>query len=182
LDDSTLFANERKGASPDLAGDLGYRGYLSAVRVPTVNFYNEDDFALQSGRLRFLGKLVNWYGHQGDKPYQINGRGITYAYRHETPGLYLGARLQREVTDIHESMALIARSRTKAVGAQGLTAFSSTGMPLGIFTSRLNLQDEAYGFTNDAQEHSAQFNRPIQRQLMPLFTRVIDFASPSLAP
>lgn len=57
------------------------------------------------------------------------------------------------VTDPHEQKAMVARSRTKAVGAQvGLRGVIDTSFDLGTSLD--------FGQTRD--EHSAQFTRPEQ--------------------
>jgi hypothetical protein len=66
--------------------------------------------------------------------------------------------LERQRTDLHESMAYLARSLTHAVGAEGRTR--------GILGKRKGIDLNAdFGFTRDRAEHSAQFNRLIQRLL-----------------
>jgi hypothetical protein len=67
--------------------------------------------------------------------------------------------LERQRTDPHESMAYLARSLTHAVGAEGRTR--------GVLGKRKGIDLNAdFGFTRDRAEHSAQFNRPIQRGLV----------------
>ena len=177
IDEPDLIANERKSSTPDLAVNLGYRNYLSAVSVPTVNFYNPVDYALQTGR---FGIAVNWFDHQGSKPYNPNGRG-DYGNTGGVPGLYAGKKLLHEVTAPHESMSFIARSRTKAVGAQALSNFTREGTPLRNFVRRVDLQQE-FQFTAGQFEHSAQFNRPIQRQMIAFYSTIIEVVTPNPSP
>lgn len=178
LEESELLDYERKNPTPDFDVELGYRGFLAQITVPTINYYNEVDYALQSGKK--AGKQVNWFAHQGAKPYDPNGKG-EYAYRDSLAGLYSGKKLIREVTDVHESLGFIARSRTRAVGAQPLTGRTSTGHSLGVFLQPVNLE-AGYGFNEKSDEHSAQFNRPIQRQLIGFYTGITNFVTPAPAP
>ncbi|MDP2137225.1 MAG: alpha/beta hydrolase [Candidatus Didemnitutus sp.] len=173
LNDPELLKAEAKNPTPDLAADLGYRGFLGQIAVPTINYYNAEDFALQTGK---FGINVNWFAHQGDKPYNPSGQG-TYAYLNKTAGLYGGKKLLREVTLIHESLAFLARSRTRAVGAQPFTKF-----PQDSSSQNIDLQDLPLRFTRDADEHSAQFNRPIQRQLMEFYAAITSAVTPVAVP
>jgi hypothetical protein len=67
--------------------------------------------------------------------------------------------------DPPESMAYLARSLTHAVGAEGRTR--------GVLGKREGIDLNAdFGFTRDRAEHSAQFNRPIQRGLIPFYRRL----------
>jgi hypothetical protein len=66
--------------------------------------------------------------------------------------------LERQRTDPHESMAYLARSLTHAVGAEGRTRGVVSRGGVNLFT--------AFGFDDNRAEHSAQFNRPIQRGLV----------------
>jgi hypothetical protein len=167
---------DAKKPTPDHASDLGYRGYLSPVSVPTVNFFNEVDFALQSARV--AGVDFSWIKNQLTKPDNPLGRG-EYAYHKQVAGFYSGKKLLRELTDIHESLAFLARSRTRAAGAQRFTGFTAAGAPTGAaIRDRLDLHAAPYQFTDDRLEHSAQFNRPIQRRLMPFYTEIRRLVSP----
>lgn len=176
LDEAELLQQDAKKPTPDHASDLGYRGYLSPVSVPTVNFFNEVDFALQSARV--AGVDVSWIKNQLTKPDNPLGRG-EYAYHKQVAGFYSGKKLLRELTDIHESLAFLARSRTRAAGAQRFTGFTAAGAPTGAaIRDRLDLHAAPYQFTDDRLEHSAQFNRPIQRRLMPFYTEIRRLVSP----
>lgn len=173
LEETELLDHESKKPTPDFDVELGYRGFLSQINVPTINYYNEVDFALQTGR---IGISFNWFDHQGDKPYDPNGVGA-YKYIDDLAGFYRGQRLLREVTDIHESLALLARSRTKAVGAEARTQFLN-GRPL----QNTDLGAPPFSFTRDKMEHSAQFNRPIQRQLSDFYIKITDTVTSASAP
>lgn len=160
LNDPTLLSREGIRPTPDLAVDFGYRGFLTNVTVPTINYYNTVDFALGL-----------WFTNQLTKPDNPVGRG-SYEWIDGVTGFYSGKNLLREVTDIHESLAFLARSRTLAVGQQPLTDYTPDGLPRGSFTGRLDLHAEPFGFTADAAEHSAEFNRPIQKRLLPFFIQI----------
>jgi pimeloyl-ACP methyl ester carboxylesterase len=179
LNEQALLDYEDKKPTPD--AELGYRGFLAQIMVPTVNYYNEVDYALQTGKTKIFGVQVSWFAHQGDKPHDPNGLGA-YRYFDALAGFYAGRRLLREVTDVHESLAFLARSRTKAVGAQPLTGYTATGNPLGIMSGRLNLNAQPYGFTGASDEHSAQFNRPIQRRLIGFYRTIVDTLVPASSP
>lgn len=161
LEDADLLAKDIKQPTPDFDVDLGYRGFLENVAVPTINYFNEVDFALQTGQV--MGFInAAWLTNQGTKPDDPSGRGV-YGYRDDRPGLYSGKQLLREVTDVHESLAFLARSRTRAAGADSRIQFPQTALLPNVDL------EVAFGFTRDSTEHSAQFNRPIQRELMPLY-------------
>jgi|GEM_PF-3643695 len=154
--------------TPDSTNDLGYRDYFNGLNVSgsVVSFYNEVDYALKTGTE--LGINVSWEGNQLlSKPNQ-NLAGRTYAYDSGPPsGLFaIGQRCflrdigppfnQRRLTDIHESMAFVARPRSEAAGASNAVA--------GSITSRYNVgPDTASNFRDDSTDHSGQFNRRIQQ-------------------
>lgn len=160
LDDISLLSRERLKQTPDFDVELGYRGFLSHVTVPTINYHNTADFALGL-----------WLLNQYTKPDNPIGKG-SYEYRDGLTGFYSGKKLLREVTDVHESLAFLARSRTLPIGSQPLTNYTSTGQALGSFINRLDLNAEPFVFNSAANEHSAQFNRPIQRQMITFYTRL----------
>ena len=60
----------------------------------------------------------------------------------------------RVVTNTHESMTYVARSRTRAVGALARVGGSVKGGEVNLET--------AFGFTPSREDHSGQFNRKIQ--------------------
>lgn len=179
LEETKLLDHERKNPTPDFDVELGYRRFLANITVPTINYHNAEDFALQSGKK--AGVQVNWFAHQGDKPYDPNGRG-TYEFYENLAGFYSGKKGLRQIVDVHESLAFLARSRTRAVGAEPLTGYTSTGSPIGPLINRLDLHAAPFRFSDDSIEHSAQFNRPIQRQLIGFYASIIDNVSPGTAP
>ena len=73
--------------------------------------------------------------------------------------------LERQLTDPHESMAYLARSLTHAVGAEPRTQGVIEGPGVDLFAT--------FGFDDGPKEHSAQFNRPIQRGLMEFYLQLM---------
>ena len=166
----TLFAAaEQRRHTPDTVADLGYRLYLQVIYsnvVKVVNFFNQFDFALTTGRYPVVGN-TNWEQNQisykPDANAVLHGNKV-YAYDSGPPNNpnLIGHRcflrrilqpfFQRQVTDIHESMSYVARPRSKAIGAEPNSA--------SVFPNSINLG--AYGFGNTQEDHSGQFNRCIQ--------------------
>jgi hypothetical protein len=150
--------------TPDATSDLGYRGYLGLLGVTrrVVNFQNGIDYALVTGSQ--WGLQTNWEENEVEyKPDIAMGpvtSGYNYVYNSE---LATGHRVElrnyfdlvREVSDIRESMAFVARPRSKAAGALGAIR--------GAIQSDINLQGMPYNFTRDSEEHGGQWSRPIQK-------------------
>ncbi len=143
--------------------DGGYYGYCATIHGNLVNFYNTNDFALATG-ITYLDPLdlisiqTNWEENErAQKPEAFLG-GPSYVYdsaTHVTTGYYtLGTSYT--VSDLQEIKALVARSRSRAVGAQ-------TGLS-GAITGSVDLKT-SLGFGETRDEHSAQFDRPIQTAL-----------------
>ena len=127
---------ERLHPTPDTVPNLGYRLYLQLAQTnvtKAVNFYNVNDFALATGRYPIAGS-THWEQNQiSFKPNANLGIAFgnrTYAYDSGPPSnpYPIGLRCflrdsyppfnQRPVIDIHESMAYVARPRSKAIGAE----------------------------------------------------------------
>jgi NedA-like, galactose-binding domain len=160
---------ESSHPTPDLATAQGYRGFLANVSGNLVNFFNPLDFALATGNLGTLTHIpflwwqgVSWENNEVNfKPDHFNLKTLYYNYVPTAPTGQQGQLLDsyygllHYVTDPHEMMSLIARPRSKAVGAlQGVAG------PIR--------QDEVdmhalFGFAGNRDEHSAQFNWTIQR-------------------
>jgi hypothetical protein len=155
---------------------LGYRGYLATIPATVTTFYNEDDWALATGRSSLLGLTVetNWEKNQVDyKPDGSVALAIhdgTWSYHYDSvfPSMrptneraWLVSPTSCYVTDSWEMKAFLARSRTKAAGA-----FRNGGP----FDRKENLRD-TYGFTNVRDDHSGQFTRNIQ-QLTSLYRKL----------
>ncbi|MEI8341113.1 MAG: hypothetical protein WCH43_06195 [Verrucomicrobiota bacterium] len=159
---------EQTKPTPDTGSDLGYRLYVSGSAQnnaqKTINFYNTLDFALATGATFPIGS-TNWEQNQIDyKPNTFSAS--TYAYDSGFPSapypvgqrcffrnFYPPSLPGRPVLDIHESMAFVARPRSKAIGAEP----NSTS----VFPQSIDLQ--GYGFTNQRPDHGGQFNRGIQQ-------------------
>ena len=172
---------EQTSHTPDTVEDLGYRLYLQAAYSnvgKVVNFYNRLDFALATGRYPVLGS-THW--EQNQLLYKPNANlGLmlgdrTYAYDLGPPNnpYLIGQRCflrdsyppfnQRQVEDIHESMAYVARPRSKAIGAEPNSA--------NVFPDSVNLAD--YGFGEAQSDHSGQVNRRIQ-QVSDFYKKIFD--------
>jgi len=172
-----LVKKEKSSPTPDLAQDLGYRGYLANVQGNLVNFYNPVDGALETGfdvEVVWKGILVptrlSYHIFQRKyKPFESEVKS-DYDYDKERnvpilhhPKVKPSKEKERDVTNAHESMAFVARSRTKAAGAEGLTG--------GSIDSAVNLETE-FGFGNTREEHSAQFNRNIQQKMTKFYRQL----------
>ncbi len=150
---ATVKADGPGTPSTNYPADGGYHGYCSAIQGNLINYYNTNDFALASGTTLTL--QTNWKENQRtQKPEAFIG-GPSYIYdpsTRATTGYYTFGS-SYTVTDLQEIKALVARSRSAAVGAQdGLH---------GAISGSIDLLS-SYGFGNTRSEHSAQFNRPIQ--------------------
>jgi len=173
LDPQLVFADGVQH-TPDSAQNLGYRGYLQNVQGKLVNFFNPADGVLQVGfpigPLGFIN--VSWFKFQRDyKPYDTAGDPSRYFYGNDptvagspiAPRLFYpdppGPPARRQIINAHESMTFVARSRTRAVGAlAGVHGEIDDALNLNI-----SLGPDNPGFQTERSEHSAQFNRPIQR-------------------
>lgn len=151
LDAETNSANAVQ--TPFYPVDGGYHGYCSSIHGNLIDFYNTNDFALATGTT--FGLQTNWKEDQRtQKPEAFIG-GPSYIYDTNTlitTGYYTFGS-SYVVTDLQEIKALVARSRSAAVGAQGGLHGAISGS-VDLFGS--------YGFGNIRSEHSAQFFRPIQ--------------------
>ena len=158
-----FWAKEARNPTPDFADDLGYRGYLAALNASgnAVNFHNFDDFALASGRALLERVEVNWEANEDSyKPDGSFSNSNWYTYVPSNP---TGQRCQlvdavivgRFVTDPHESMALVARPRSKAVGARA-------GVQ-GSIDDEFDLAAAPLEFSPSSDDHSAQVARRIQQ-------------------
>jgi hypothetical protein len=139
----------------------GYDGYFEQLQGNLVSFYNPFDFALATG---FTGPLeTNWEKNQEDyKPetYPMGTSGISYFYDVLRGSIrrnqFSGA--ETVVTDFHETKAMVARTRTKALGAQGR---SFAGVPQGPVQTSIDLR--TLGFGDLEGDHNGQNTRPIQQ-------------------
>jgi len=139
--------------TPFYPANGGYHGYCSLIHGNLIDFYNTNDFALATGTT--LGLQTNWEEDQRTQKPEAFFGGPSYIYDTNTlitTGYYTFGS-SYTVTDLQEIKALVARSRSKAVGAQGGLHGAIRGS-VDLFSS--------YGFWNTRDEHSAQFARPIQ--------------------
>jgi pimeloyl-ACP methyl ester carboxylesterase len=179
-----LVAADANTPTPNLISDQGYRGFLSSIHQNIanywVNYHNDQDFWLATGETSF-GLDVHWVRwNEAYKPFNPWGP-RNYEY---DANLQEGQRCQldllgynqhRPVVDICEALAFVARSRTRAVGAEPA---SGNPLPPGGYATR-NLQE--YGFGTPRFDHSGQYQRNIQLMYggdqgpydMPLYRRII---------
>ena len=156
---------EEERPTPDYASAMGYRGFLenltNGIRGNFVNYHNRFDFWLAVGTTSF-GFDVHWETNQRRyKPNDIFGPS---SYRFD-PAREAGERVRfertgfgndRPVENIHESLAYVARSRTRALGAE-----PAAGAPRPPGAQSVDLNG-VYGFQNFRFDHSGQFQRNIQ--------------------
>lgn len=157
---------EANKPTPDFAADLGYRGYLATLGVTgnVTNFHNFDDYALATGRTFWLLQ-THWEANQDTyKPDDSFSNTNWYTYIEANAN---GKRCQlvdaflvgRFVADSHESMSLLARPRSKAVGARASVRGSIDGqLDLSAFRDSAGKQV----FTRASDDHGAQVGRRIQ--------------------
>jgi hypothetical protein len=162
---------ERRAPTPDTAADLGYGLYLEETSPNVarfINFFNVVDFALATGSYPIVGS-TNWEQNQilfkPDANATLHANKV-YAYDLGPPNspYPVGQRCflrriyppfeERRVLDIHESMAYVARPRSRAIGAE---PNSDAVFPISI---DLGAQ---YGFGRGLSDHSGQFERRIQQ-------------------
>jgi hypothetical protein len=123
-----------------LSSDLGYRGYLAGhVNARVVNFSNNEDSV--------TGAV--WELNQRDWKPDI---GYSYDQNQDIVSVYYNS-IKRQVTDIHESMAMVVQSRSMAIG-QGWNVG-------GIVDSNVDI-NLLYSF---GDSHGAQWERNIQNTL-----------------
>ena len=174
---------ERRSYTPDKVDQMGYRGLFTGIRgVNVANFFNEQDFALRTGADQVVPRL-----HLGGlweannvlfKPQILKYRALPrmYGFWNSIPGIWHPSKrpeieghwvLERRLNDPHESMAYLARSRTRAVCGDGRTGFSgNTPMPNQPIQGRVDLNGFPYRFNAGPYEHSAEFTRSIQQRLV----------------
>jgi hypothetical protein len=160
--------------TPFYPANGGYHGYCSAISGNLINFYNPNDFALATGVTYLdpfdtIGLQTNWEEDQrAQKPDEFQGP--EYVYDPSSGVTRDGNTIDfHTVTDLQEIKALVARSRSKAVGAQG-------GLH-GAIKGEVDLAAE-FGFSNTRPEHSAQFERNIQT-VKPYWDEVVRTFNPA---
>lgn len=151
---ASLVEADETTPTPFYATNGGYHGYFAGLQGNLVNFYNTNDFALVSGS--YYDIAANWVQDQKtQKPEAfLNGPSYIYYPSNETTIAYYTLS-SYTVTDMQESKALVARSRSNPVGAQ-----PGVGGPLNT-DAAVDLKS-SFGFGNTRPEHSAQFTYPIQ--------------------
>jgi hypothetical protein len=165
-----MWNKEDLHSTPDFDYELGYRGFVN-TSVPIYNFYNSIDYALTPQGFNFGA----WEGNQElYKPdsstwYQMTSS-WNYIYK---PALSAGQQVSlvysntgnRFVITPYESMAFVARSRSKALGAL------STG---GIITENINVGDGSpTNLQNGRDDHGGEFHRPLN-QVRPFYQDILD--------
>jgi hypothetical protein len=171
-------AEQINHVTPDTAADNGYRLFLSSVSnnvAKFVSFFNTVDFALQTGTtsIPFQGLAwpfqTNWVQNEIDyKPNRFFNATLDYydflpnASQGQRSVFFFNGTSVRSVIDAHETMAFVARPRSKSAGAEGNTSL--------VFPSSFDLQG-ACNFGRQRDDHSGQFTRRIQ-QLSNFYDRV----------
>ena len=131
---------------------MGYHGvYTNITTGRLINFYNTNDFV-----------LAGWADGQAFKPDDDYGSDGTNVWE------YVTGAPNMPITDSQVSRAFVARSRTDAIGAQGLGSGESKQ---GVMGTTFDLGAN-FGFGNTKAEHSAEWRRPIQTCL-PYFQQVL---------
>jgi hypothetical protein len=150
---------ESSSPTPLYTANGGYHGYFVNLTGNLINFYNTNDFALAKGT--WHGLLANWEQDQiSQKPDSFGYRlGQEYAYYPSSQRSIASYTFSEyDVTDPQEIMSMVARSRTRAIGAEDAAA--------GVINTNASVDLRiSFGFGNTRDEHSAQFTRPIQSVL-----------------
>ncbi len=163
-----LILTERDAATglktPDeFSSEGGYRGLLAQTGCKVFNYFNEFDYALQTGN--YGGAIeINWIANQViQKPHWPGwSRPSQYTWnptgtRDGTDARFRMSHFQRLdfllrlVPLIHERLSFVARSRTRALGAEtagGLSDFA-----------RRDMAGAGIRFSDSRSDHSGQFNR-----------------------
>ena len=162
--------------TPDTTLDNGYRLFLESFTANVgkfVSFFNVNDFALATGSTFPVGHS-NWEQNQIDfKPNRFSNLTLDYYdfFPNETAGrrsvFFFNGTNARLVTEAHETMAFIARPRSKAAGAEP----HSASMLEQLSGTAINLH-ALCGFDSDQPDHSGQFNWRIQ-QLGPFYDEIV---------
>lgn len=162
-----LVATEASFPTPNTYSNYA-AAMTNALRRRAYNFHNADDFALATGTKTILGTTYNvsWEGNQS---FLLSGAGENFTikpnaffgyYSDGTTGYWTNKWNQssnytsRVVSSAHELMPFVARSRSKAVGAQ-------PGVGQVINGGEFNLSTQL-GFGREDYDHSGQFHRNVQ--------------------
>lgn len=150
--------------TPRYASQLGYHGYLSGIKASSgaklVAYQNLDDFWLATGATALNILDVDWVTNQIDhKPDDRSGLGQYLNGTYSGPMFQRGVgiyQFTRIVSDPHEAMSYVSRSRTRALGAE-----PTKGTPTPPGFQSVNLKT-IYQFSTGRPDHSGQFQRNIQ--------------------
>jgi len=147
-DDPAL--NKYPNAMPDTVAELGYREYHGPTGTSIVNFSDVTDDA--TGFLWGASQNFKPEPGYGYNPAALPGQRHTVTYFWE---------VGRFVTDLHESLSMIARSKSETIAHEpGAGGLISTSVPINA----------SFGFSN---EHGAAFDRPIQKNLNDFYDEVL---------
>jgi hypothetical protein len=153
-----LVAADAQTPTP-FAGILGgYNQCWTNFSGNIVNFFNANDFALETGSYGPIA--ANWVvNQQTEKPDAFAG-GPSYIYypTNQTSVAYYLFGSHYTVTDLEEIRSMVARSRTLAIGAQGPNSGQTRQ---GNISGSVDLAAQ-FNFGNTRPEHSAQYTRTIQ--------------------
>jgi len=170
-----LMAAEANMPTPFEAAVGGYDQCWTNIPGNIVNFFNPDDFALVSGSYFWGLKKTNWEINQETQKPEDFASGPAYLFfpASQTTAAFMLFSPDYQVTDWQESRAMVARSHTAAIGAQGP---ASGRTKQGVISDSVNLNSQ-FGFGKTRAEHSAQFARPIQTS-KPYYDTVVRIFNP----
>jgi hypothetical protein len=148
------------GITPDWQ-PWGYHGIYTNLAGNIVSYFNTND-----------GLLNAWtYNQENFKPpsasstYEYDGTNSWNFVNIDAGDYYL-------VTDPQESRAMVARSRTLAIGEQGPI---TSGGAQGVVQSTVDIHAQ-FGIGSSWDEHSAFYTRPIQT-IWPFYDQILESLS-----
>ncbi|MBN8247310.1 MAG: alpha/beta hydrolase [Verrucomicrobia bacterium] len=161
----------------------GYRGFVPIAFAELYNYHNADDFALQTGSFAKNLLDVNWVRNQQLSKPHLPDRNLNNGYVWYSASMLGGVNSQaflalraaqfiirRTVQSDNEVLAFVARSRTRALGAE-----PSIQGPFLPANSR-NLG--AMGLQRTRSDHSGQYLRPIH-ETWPIYRSIVsDISTP----
>lgn len=146
-----LLNAETNKATPYFAIHGGYHECYTNISGNVVNLFNTNDYALVSGTIGPFD--TNWEKNQEtEKPESFFGA-QSYYFQPPATSWRLNPGPDEIVYDMLEVRSMVARSRSRAVGAQG-------GLG-GVIDISVDLS-ASFGFGGTREDHSGQFTRPIQ--------------------
>ena len=134
---------------------MGYHGaYTNLTTGRVASYYNTNDDFLNLWTLNQESTKppTSWYSYDGTNCWYTD-----FLFRRTL------------VTDPQESRAMLARSRTLAIGEQPPAAGQ---VNQGVISSTVDLRTQ-FGIGNSPDEHSAFFTRPLQR-IWPLYDQILE--------